>query len=88
VGFRNEVEANYKITVNENIPEVNKQCTYMTKQLTHFMILKQFLRSDIVPAGTYDNRYEIFQRSNLGIDEMEIQNQSFIVQQDNTSKKI
>jgi hypothetical protein len=90
VGFRNEVEANYKITVNEmlNIPEVNN--VYLHDKTTNsFYDIKNSFYDLTLPAGRYDNRYEIsFKGPTLGIDEMEIQNQSFIVQQDNTSKNL
>jgi hypothetical protein len=90
VGFRNKVEANYKITVNEilNIPQVNN--VYLHDKATNsFYDIKNSFYDLTLPAGTYDTRYEItFKGPTLAVDEMEIQNQSFIVQQDNTSKNL
>jgi hypothetical protein len=90
VGFRNRLEANYKITVNEmlNIPEVNN--VYLHDKTTNlYYDIKNSFYDLTLPAGIYDTRYEItFKNGTLGIDNMEIQNQSFILQQDNLSKNL
>jgi hypothetical protein len=88
IGFRNYAQANYKITVNsmENIPEVTN--VYLHDKTTNlYYDIKNSLYDLTLPAGTYNTRFEItFKNETLGLDEAE--NKNFIVQQDNTAKKM
>lgn len=88
VGFRNNAEANYKITVNEmlNIPEVTN--VYLHDKTTDlYHDIKNSIYDLTLPAGTYNTRYEItFKNGALGVDY--IQSQRFLVQQDNVNKKL
>jgi hypothetical protein len=88
VGFRNNAQANYKITVNEmlNIPEVTN--VYLHDKTTDlYYDIKNSLYDLTLPAGTYNTRYEItFKNGTLGVDAIE--SQRFLVQQDNVNKNL
>ena len=88
IGFRNNAEANYKITVNEmiNLPEVTN--VYLHDKTTDlYHDIKNSLYDVTLPAGTYNTRYEItFKNGALGLGNAE--NQGFLMQQDNINKKI
>jgi len=88
VGFRNNAQANYKITVNEmlNIPEVaNVYLHDKTTDLYHD--IKNSVYDLTLPAGTYNTRFEItFKNNSLGI--KDIESQRFLVQQDNVNKNL
>lgn len=88
VGFRNNAQANYKISVNEmlNIPEVTN--VYLHDKTTDlYHDIKTSFYDLTLPAGTYNTRYEItFKNATLGVDGIE--NQRFLVQQDNVNKKL
>lgn len=88
IGFRNNAEANYKITVNEiiNLPEVAN--VYLHDKTTDlYYDIKNSLYDVTLPAGTYNTRYEItFKNGALGVGGAE--NQVFLIQQDNVNKKI
>lgn len=88
IGFRNNAEANYKITVNEiiNLPEVAN--VYLHDKTTElYYDIKNSLYDVTLPAGTYNTRYEItFKNGALGVGGAE--NQVFLIQQDNVNKKI
>ncbi|MDD5150511.1 MAG: T9SS type A sorting domain-containing protein [Flavobacterium sp.] len=90
IGFRNWAQANYKITVNQmqNIPEVTN--VYLHDKTTNlFYDIKNSFYDLTLPAGTYNTQYEItFNNGTLGVDTMEIENQNFIVHQDNASKNL
>jgi hypothetical protein len=88
VGFRNNAQANYKITVNEmlNIPEVTN--VYLHDKTTDlYHDIKNSIYDLTLPAGTYNTRYEItFKNGTLGVDAIE--SQRFLVQQDNVNKNL
>ncbi|WP_290864690.1 T9SS type A sorting domain-containing protein [Flavobacterium sp.] len=88
IGFRNNAEVNYKITVNEmiNLPEVTN--VYLHDKTTDlYHDIKNSLYDVTLPAGTYNTRYEItFKNGALGVGDTE--NQGFLIQQDNVNKKI
>ena len=88
IGFRNYAQANYKITVNQmlNIPEVTN--VYLHDKTTNiYYDIKNSFYDLTLPAGTYNTRYEItFKNGTLGVDDVE--NQKFVVQQDNTNKNL
>jgi len=90
IGFRNWSQANYKITVNEmlNIPEVTN--VYLHDKTTDlYYDIKNSFYDLTLPAGTYNTRYEItFKNGTLGVDNLTMENQNFIVQQDNDSKNL
>lgn len=88
IGFRNTAQANYKITVNQmlNIPEVNN--VYVHDKMTNlYYDIKNSFFDLTLPAGTYNTRFEItFINGTLGVDDLK--SQRFLVQQDNTNKKL
>ena len=88
VGFRNNAEANYKITVNEmlNIPEVTN--VYLHDKTTDlYHDIKNSIYDLTLPPGTYNTHYEItFKNGTLGVDDIE--SQRFLIQQDNVNKKL
>lgn len=89
IGFRNNAQTNYKITVNQmvNIPEVSD--VYIHDKTTDlYYDIKNSFYDLTLPAGTYNTRYEItFKKAaTLGVDNKD--NQKFLVQQDNTNKKL
>ena len=88
IGFRNNAQANYKITVNQmlNIPEVVN--VYLHDKTTDlYYDIKNSFYDLTLPAGTYNTRYEItFKNSTLGVDN--INNKGFLVRQDNVNKNL
>lgn len=90
VGFRNSAQANYKITVNQmlNIPEVTN--VYLHDKVANvFYDIKNSFCDLTLPAGTYNTQYEItFKNATLGVDNVKVNNQRFIVHQDNLNKSL
>jgi hypothetical protein len=88
IGFRNYAEANYKITVSvmENIPEVTNVFLH-DKTTNLYYDIKNSFYDLTLPAGTYNNRYEItFANGTLGVDD--VASKSFVVRQDNKNKNL
>ena len=89
VGYRNTVQANYKITVNEmlNIPEVTNVYIHdITANL--YYDIKNSVFDVTLPAGTNNTQYEItFKNGSLGVENLANQS-SFVVRQDNSIKKL
>jgi hypothetical protein len=88
IGFRNYVQANYKITINEmlNIPQVTNVYLHDKTTNQYYDIKNSFYDLNL-PAGTYNTRFEItFKDGTLGLDEPKSQN--FVVRQDNTNKNL
>lgn len=90
IGFRNTVETNYKITVNQmlNIPEVTN--VYLHDKTTDlYHDIKNSFYDLSLPAGTNNTQFEITFRNDtttLGVDDNEKQN--FFVQQNNDNKTL
>lgn len=88
VGFRNKIQANYKITVNEmvNLDEIENVYLHDKIADTYHDVKNSFYDLTL-PAGSNNNQYEItFKNTTLGVKDRE--NTSFIVNQDNSKKSL
>ena len=88
IGFRNKIQANYKITVNEmlNLDEIENVYLHDKIADTYHDVKNSFYDLTL-PAGSNNNQYEItFKNGTLGVKDLE--NTSFIVNQDNAKKSL
>jgi hypothetical protein len=88
IGFRNKIQANYKITVNEmvNLDEIENVYLHDKIADTYHDVKNSFYDLTL-PAGSNNNQYEItFKNTTLGVKDRE--NTSFIVNQDNAKKSL
>lgn len=88
IGFRNKIQANYKITVNEmvNLDEIENVYIHDKIADTYHDVKNSFYDLTL-PAGSNNNQYEItFKNTTLGVKDRE--NTSFIVNQDNAKKSL
>jgi hypothetical protein len=88
IGFRNKIQANYKITVNEmlNLDQVENVYLHDKTADVYYDIKNSFCDLTL-PAGSNLNQYEItFKNGALGV--KDLAKQSFIVNQDNEKKSL
>jgi hypothetical protein len=86
IGFRNKIQANYKITVNEMLKLDQVENVYLHDKIADsYHDIKNSFYDLTLPAGSNNNQYEItFKNTTLGVKDRE--NTSFIVNQDNAKK--
>ncbi|TDD78788.1 T9SS type A sorting domain-containing protein [Flavobacterium caseinilyticum] len=89
IGFKNKLQANYKITVNEivNCAAVN-QVYLHDKKTDLFHDIKNNFYDLTLPAGVNNTQFEITFKTNTTLDVEDIKSQSFIVYQNNTTKSL
>jgi hypothetical protein len=88
IGFRNKIQANYKITVNEMLNLDQVENVYLHDKIADvYYDIKNSFCDLTLPAGSNKNQYEItFKNGTLGL--KDIVSQSFIVYQDNAKKSL
>ena len=89
LGFKNEAQANYKISVKDIINSEETENVYLHDKIsdTYFDIKNSFYEL-VLPAGVNNTQFEITFKngSTLGVDE--VSNENFLMYQNNTAKSL
>jgi hypothetical protein len=89
IGFKNKVQANYKITVNEILNCTSINAVYLHDKVTDvFHDIKNNFYDLTLPAGVNNTQFEITFKTNAALGVEDNESQSFVVYQNNTTKNL
>lgn len=89
IGFKNKAKANYKITVNEILNCSSVTSVYLHDKVTDlFYDIKNNFYDLTLPAGVNNTQFEITFKTNITLGVKDLENQNFIVNQNNTTKNL
>lgn len=89
IGFRNNEEASYKLTVQEVINFTDTDEVYLHDKVNNkFFDIKNDFHELILPAGENNSQFEITFKSDSSLGIVDNKNERFIIYQDNSAKKL
>lgn len=89
IGFKNKLQANYKMTVNEIVNIAAVDAVYLHDKKTDlFHDIKNNFYDLTLPAGVNNTQFEITFKTNATLGVEDLESQSFIVYQNNTTKNL
>jgi hypothetical protein len=89
IGFRNANQANYKITVKEILNFTAANTIYLHDKVTDlYYDIKNDFYDLTLPAGVNNTQFEITFKNNSSLGVEDIESQSFVVYQNNSTKNL